>query len=366
MAISQGVLHHDVLLSGYVQHWRPSKDVPWYMHDKMFPVVPVDKASNAYKVINQSTFMKTAKTAVGPRGPVSAVQVAYDPEGNYKVTHHALDGVIDNLEAAMADDVALYESLSADLPMVILKNTLEIDAYLAILNTANLGTNYENVAGADMFDSYGSMTGNPMLYIRAKCEQTMNITGRKVNFLHFDRLVWRALMFNPSVLSFLAVHAVGDPLQLLTIELFEKKLEDVLEKGALHVGHFRYDPLNQVQSQSALLPKSAIGPHMILGRFDPMSREDVSATKQFAFTGDVDKVSGSKLAGPGGDALAPSVATAPISAFTYPIYDRGQKGGMGVRVLTSRAFNVVRPSSLFVSLGIVDKTNAGLYGTQLT
>lgn len=365
MATSQSVLHHDVLLSGYVQHWKPPKDVPWYLHDELFPQVPVDKASNVYKVINQSTFMKTAKAAVGPRGDVSVVQAYYDPEGSYKAIPYALDGVIDHLERDEADDVALYEQLATDLPMVVLMNSLELDAYNAAFNTTNLGSNYETTAASDMFDNYTSLTGNPMLYIRQKCEKIMNVTGRKVNFIAFDRLVWRALQHNPAVLAFVAVHAVGNPLQLLTIEMFEKKLEDVMEKGALHISHFRYDPSRMPLAQSSLSPHAAISSNMIIARLDPMSREDISATKQFAFTGKRDVLSGARLAAPDGGELPAMVATAPISAFTYPIFAQGQRGGTGVRVLTNRDFRVTRSTSLWVSFGVVDKTNTALYGTEL-
>src|SRR5262249_21498421 len=161
-------------------------------------------------------------------------------------------------------------------------------------------------------------------YIREKCEKVMNVTGRKVNFCAFDRLTWRALQVNPAVLAFVAVHAVGNPLQLLTIEMFEKKLEDVMEKGALRIAHFRYDPSRPQATKATLSPRSAIGANLVLARLDPMSREDISATKQFAFTGSKDLVSGQKLVSAGGDALGPGIAAAPISAFTYPIFSQGQ------------------------------------------
>lgn len=367
MATSQNVLHHDVLLSQYVQHWTAPKDVLWYAADLMFPIVPVDKASNAYKVINQQTFMQTANSVVGPRGDVGTVQAYYDPEGNYKAAPYALDGVIDHLERDEADDVALYEQLATDVPMAVVKNDMEVDAFNVILNSANLGSNFENVAAADMFDNYGSLTGNPILYIWVKAQKIMGVTGRKLNFLGIDRLAWRSMQFHPAVQQIAPVHTTPAGLQAITVAMLEKKLEDVLEPGSIKIMHFRYSKQRGPVAQGSLVPSSAIGPNLIMGRFDQVSREDISATKQFAFTGNKDLVNGARLIsadGSGGD-VAPSVAAAPISAFTYPIFDKGQRGATGVRVLTNRAFVVTRTSSLFVSLGVVDKTNSGLYGTEL-
>lgn len=369
MATLNNVLHHDVLLTQYVQHWTPPKDVLWYSHDLTFPIVPVDKASNAYKVINQQTFMQTAPSVVGPRGDVGTVQAYYDPEGNYRTVPYALDGVIDHLERDEADDVALYEQLQTDLPMVVIKNNMEVDSYNVLLNSANLGSNFENVAAADMFDNYGSLTGNPILYIWNKCQKIMGITGRKSNFLGIDRLVWRSMQFHPAVQQIAPVHTTPAGLQAITIEMLEKKLEDVLEKGAIKIMNFRYDRQRGPKAQNVIVPRSAIGANLVIGRMDPASREDISATKQFAFTGNKDVLTGARLVsadGEGNDVpLAPSMASAPISAFTYPIFSKGQRGATGVRVLTNRVFQVTRPTSLFVALGIVDKTNTALYSTEL-
>jgi hypothetical protein len=361
MATSQSVLHHDVLLSNYVQHWTPpekEEGIDWFLHDDLFPIVPVDKASNVFKVINQATFMQTARAIVGAKGDVSTVQAYYDPEGNYVVRPYALDGVIDYRERAIADDVAMYEQLTTDLPMRILMNTLEVDAYTEVLTQANLGSNFEICGADDMFDNYASMTGNPLLYIRKKCEKVMNITGRKPKLVIIDRLVLRALKFHPAVQMIAPVHTVPAGLQEITLKMIEEKLSDVLNPGSLRIAHFRYDSSNTPKAQSVLSPKSAIGPNLIIAYAEETSRQDTSATKQFAFTGNMD-VQGSRLTGETHD------ASAPLAAYTYPIYASGQMGGMGIRVITNRVFKVVRPSSLFVSFGVVDKNNAANYGSEL-
>lgn len=371
MATDSNVLHHDVLLSQYVQHWTPPQDVKWYIADELFPIVPVDKATNAFKIINQSTFMQTAPSVVGPRGDVGTVQAYYDPEGNYKTVPYALNGIIDHLERDEADDVAMYEQLATDLPMTVLKNSLERDAFNVILNTSNLGSNFETMPIDQMFDNVGPSTGNPLLYVRAKCEQTMNITGRKVNFWAMDRLAWRAFKFHPAVQQISPVHTMPAGLQEITAEMVEKKLEDVMEKGALRICHFRYDsgrgPSTQVQLSARA--KSLIGANMIIGRIDPPSRQDISATKQFAFVGQKDLLNGASLLQEGSFGenvpIAPDVSAAPIAAFTYPLYTVGQRGSTGVRVLTNRVYQVTRSSSLFVSFGVVDKTRQDLYQTQL-
>jgi hypothetical protein len=369
MATLNNVLHHDVLLTQYVQHWTPPKDVLWYTSDLTFPIVPVDKASNVYKVINQQTFMQTAPSVVGPRGDVGTVQAYYDPEGSYRTVPYALDGVIDHLERDEADDVALYEQLQTDLPMVVIRNNMELDSFNVLLNSANLGTNFENVAAGDMFDNYGSLTGNPILYIWAKCHKIMSITGRKVNFVGLDRMAWRSMQFHPAVQQIAPVHTTPAGLQAITVEMLEERLKDVIEKGAIKIMHFRYDRQRGPKATNVIVPRSAIGPNLVIGRMDPTSREDISATKQFAFTGLKDVVNGASLVasdGQGNDVpLTPSQAAAPISAFTYPMFSKGQRGATGVRVLTNRDFRVTRSTSLFVSFGIVDKTNTGLYGTEL-
>lgn len=366
MATSQNVLHLDALLTNYVQHWTPPTDVPWYMHDELFPAAPVDKASNVYKVVNQSTFMQTAPAVVGPRGDVGTVQAYYDPNGSYVTSPYALDGVIDHLERDESDDVAIYEQLQTDLPTVVLKNTMEVDAYGQMFTTANLGSNYETTAAGDMFDNYGSLTGNPILYIRMKCEKIMGITGRKVNLCVIDRLVWRAMQFHPAVQQIAPVHTTPAGLQAISVEQLEEKLKDVMQKGAIKISHFRYDKTRGPKAQSSLLTTAAIGPNLILGYMEKApSRQDISATKQFAFLGPKDLVNGATLLTPTGENIPPEIMAAPMGAFTYPIFDKGQRGATGVRVLTNRAFKVTRPTSLWVSFGVVDKTNTSLYGTEL-
>lgn len=371
MATDANVLHHDVLLSQYVQHWTPPQDVKWYIADEMFPIVPVDKATNAFKVINQGTFMQTTNAIVGPRGDVGTVQAYYDPEGNYVTRPYALDGIIDHLERDEADDVALYEQLATDLPMTTIRNNLERDAFAAIFNTASLGGNFETMPGDQMFDNPGSLTGNPLLYVRMKCERVMNVTGRKVNFLAWDRLTWRAFKYHPAVQQIAPVHTTPAGLQEITVKMVEDKLQDVMEPGSIRICHYRYSISRGPVTQAALpgTLRSRVGANMIIGRIDPVSRQDISATKQFAFVGDKDLVNGASLLQQGAFGedvpVTPGVSGAPIAAFTFPLYTVGQRGATGVRVLTNRTFQVTRASSLFVSFGVVNKTSQALYGKEL-
>ena len=60
MATSNSALHRDALLSNYVQRWTPPTE-NWYLSDWFFPQLKVDKESNLWKRINQSTFQQVAE-----------------------------------------------------------------------------------------------------------------------------------------------------------------------------------------------------------------------------------------------------------------------------------------------------------------
>jgi len=372
MATSQGVLHHDVLLSQYVQHWKAPKGVNWYLHNKLFPVVTSDKASNVFKVINQGTFMQRGNATIGPRGDVNTVQAYYDPEVQFVTKPYGLDGIVDYLEREMADDAAKYEELQTDLPMSLIHNDLELDAWNAVTTTANLGSNYATVPTDEMWDNASSLNANPILRMRKKCESIMAVTGRKVNFAAFDRLALRALKYHRTTQAIAPVHTTPAGLQEITVKQIEEKLQDVMEPGSIHIVHFRYDGSRGPKGQSSLVPKSPVGPNLVLGYITDTSREDISATKQFAFVGDRNNVQGTNLQGvkdvPALDEVLSGEThdpRAPIAAYTYPVYS-GQRGGHAVRVLTNRVFKVVRPSSLWVDFGIVDSSNSALYGSELS
>lgn len=358
MAIAQNVLHHEVLLSNYAQRWTPPEK-EWLVADELFPTVPVEKPFDAFKKINQSVFMQTANTVVGANGDVAQVESAYDPDGTFKTKPHAIEAPIDILSAAIADDVAQYETNQLDVPMAVLKNTLELEAFTGLYNTANLGTSYETVSSDQMFDAVG-INSNPILYIRKKCEQIKSEIGRKANRVIMDGYAWRALIFNPSSQMIAPVHTVPAGLQHLTIEMVEEKLKDVLEPGSIRVTWFRREKGRGPVSVANSSKRSVVGPHMVIAYVEPPSRSSISALQKFAFTGNFAKVDTATYKLDGGDPKAP------IGVYSYPRPDKGQRGSIMTRIITNVTYDVVRPQSLFVAFGVVDKTNSSLYGSYLT
>jgi len=357
MAISQNVLHHEVLLSNYAQKWTPPQE-EWLVADDLFPEVTVDKPFDAFKRVNQSVFMQTAPTVVGPNGDVAQVEAQYATDGTFRTKPHAIEGKIDLLESATADDVAMYEANQLDVPMAVLKNTLELEAFTNLFNTANLGTSYENVAADEMFDTVG-LNSNPILYIRKKCERIMNEIGRKPNRLILDFLAWRALIFNPASQRIAPVHTLPAGLEHLTIEMVEAKLKDVLQPGSIRITRFRRETMRGAVSQSASKKRSVVGPNMVIAYVEPPKRDSVSALQKFAFVGDRARIKDVDFDLVNGDPRAP------MGVYSYPRPDKGQQGSIIVKVITNVTYDVVRTGSLFVSLGVVDKTNTALYGDYL-
>lgn len=358
MAMANNVLHHEVLLSTYAQRWTPPQE-DWLLADEIFPEVPVDKPFDAFKKINQSVFMQTAATEVGPSGDVAQVEAAYDPDGTFKTKPHAIEGKIDLLESETADDVAMYEQNQLDLPMSVLKNTLEVEAWSKLFtDIQSYSDSYENVDAGEMFDVIGP-NSNPILYIRKKCEIIMGEIGRKPNRLALDYLAWRALIFNPASQQIAPVHTVPAGLQHLTIEMVEEKLKDVLEPKSIRITRFRRETARGAVSQANSKKRSVIGPNMVIAYVEPPSRNSVSALQKFAFVGKRARINDVNFDLVNGDPRAP------IGVYSYPMPNKGQQGSIIVKVITNVTYDLVRPQSIFVSLGVVDKTNESLYRKAL-
>jgi hypothetical protein len=348
MAMSSAVLHRDVLLSTYVQHWVAPKD-NWYVSDHFFPALRVDKESNLWKRVNQATWQQTAETVVGPDGEVAEVTFYFDPDGQYRCRAHALEGVIDHYDRARADDVVQYEQLQTDIPMVVLANTLELEALSTLRNPANLGASYKVLGPAELFDNYESIRSNPVLEIRKACEYIISQIGRKPNRTAIDFLTWRAMQFNPAMQAIAPVHTTPAGLQTITPRMLEEKLEDVLEPGSIKITFGRYETRRGPNQGRKL---SWLGADIPIAYTEPPSLKAIGATQKFAFTG---KNSPSDEGNPADT----------IGAYTYPMPQRGPDGSTIVRVRTNTCYMVVKTESLFVLKNVVDTTNLDLYRGEL-
>ncbi len=348
-------LHHNVLLSAYAQAWTPPQDLTWYLADELFRPIPVDKETNDYKIINQSTYQQLADTIVGADGDVAEVQFYVDLDGTYKAKAHALDGVIDHLERQKADDILEYEKRQADVPLTVLTNTLEYDAMQVVRNTANLGTSYRALASDELFDNYSSLDSNPVLILREACEAIISAAGRLPNFMAIDFLVWRAMKFNPAVQAIAPVHTMPAGLQEITVEMLEKKLEDVLRPKSIRITYGRYETARGPVLPANSKKKSWLGSDVVIAFNQDVSRSSLGAAQQFRFTGQ----------NAGDESIQTENPGSPIGIYTFPAQHRGQKGSTIVRAITNRDYRVTRTSSLFVLKQCVDITNTTLYRNEL-
>lgn len=348
MATSNSVLHRDVLLSGYVQRWTPPQD-NWFLSDWYYPTLKVDKESNLYKRINQSTFQQTAETVVSADGDVAEVQFYVDPDGQYRCRAHALEGVIDHYDRARADDILQYEQLQTDIPMLVLANSLELEAIAALRNVANLGTSYKFLGPDELFDNYLSLASNPVLELRRACERIISQIGRKPNRMSFDFLAWRAMQFNPAMQAIAPVHTTPAGLQIITPAMLEKKLEDVLEPNSIKVTFGRYETKRGPQQGNK---RSWLGADVPIAYVEEPSLKSIGAMHRFAFVG---------KNSPGDDGNPADT----IGVYTYPKPERGPDGSTIVRVRTNVDYKIVKTESLFVLKNVVDITNLDLYNGEL-
>lgn len=357
MATGQSALHHATLLSAYAQDWRPpEKD--YYVAPDLFPIVPVQKEFDDYARFNPSTWRQTANAIVGAAGDVSRVSWYRDADGSYRAEPYALEGVIDHKESNAADDVVQYEQRCTDVPLVTLANTLEKDAISVALTTSLLGTSYETVAAAERFDNIGSLSSNPVLYIERKCRRIKRLTGRKVNRIVMDDLVWQAIKWHPTSQMFLPVHTTPAGLQLLTPQMLEEKLAEIVEPGSIRITNFRLENLRPPIAVGSEDLRSVLKANLIIAYVDPSpTMQDWSAFKCFAWTGAKDPLTGA--------ALKDGDPKAPMGVYTYPKPEIGQQGSTIARVITNRVFKVGRTESLFVAFDCVDASDSALYGNEL-
>jgi len=357
MAQSQNALHHAVLLSGYAQDWRPPEE-GYYVVPDLFPIVPVDKEFNDYARFNASTWRQTANAVVGPAGDVSRVDYYRDTDGSYRAKPYALEGVIDLKERDAADDVVQYEKRKLDVPLVTLANTLELDGLTVALTTGNLGGSYETVAADERFDAIGSLNSNPVLYIERKARRIKRITGRKVNRIVLDDLLWQAIKWHPTSQAFLPVHTQPMGLQLLTPKILEEKLEEVVEPGSIRITNFRRENKRPPIATGSEDLRSVLKANLIIARVETgPSLSDWSAFKCFSWTGARDPITGA--------ALKDGDPSAPMGVYTYPKPEIGQRGSTIARVICNREYKIGRTESLFVAFEAVDSTDSGLYGSEL-
>jgi hypothetical protein len=358
MANAQSALHHATLLSQYAQDWRPP-EADYYVVPDLFPVVPVTKEFDDYARFNASTWRQTANAVVGPAGDVSRVGWYRDADGSYKAKPYALEGVIDHKERDGSDDVVQYEKRTLDVPLVTLANTLEVDGITAALTTGDLGSSYETVATDEKFDAIGSMNSNPVLYIERKARRIKRITGRKVNMIVMDDLTWQAIKWHPTSQQFLPVHTMPAGLQLLTPEILEEKLAEVVEKGAFKITNFRRENGRPPITTGSEDLRSVIKGSIIIARVEKSpSQADWSAFKCFSWTGAQDPLTGA--------ALKDGDPSAPMGVYTYPKPEIGQRGSTVARVICNRVYKVGRTESLWVAFDAVDTTDTALYGNELT
>jgi len=348
----QSVLHYDELLTNYAQNWVPPPERQgeninrWYLANRLFGRVSVNRASNVYSRMNQSTWYQTTDARVGTTSHVDEVQPYWDPRGSYAVTPFALEGVIDYWEQRQADSAILYEQRQTDVPLVVLQNSLEL---LAVRDTvrrvANLGSSYDAISGADLWDSYA--TSDPFLQLYDRLQRIMDETGYKANFLAMDMYTWRVFKLHPKVREALAVHTStagsSQPMQELGISDLQYKLRDVLAPNSVHITQARYV---DGRSPEAATKKSYIGPDVIMAYCDEASVDSWGACKRFQMTGT-----------PGGAIDGEFPEAAELTVFTYEDKKRGPDGSTIVRVRSDVQYKVERTDSIWVLKDVVDTSD---------
>jgi len=342
MAIANSQLHKDVPLTGYVQAWKPPQ-TDWFMREKIFPLLTVDKATNIYRVIDQGTMMQVVDANVGANGRVKEVDFGIGSDGQYRCVPRALEGRIDHYERKQADDQIQYEQRKTDIPMLVLTNTLEKVALVDTLRpTANLGTSYKTLdPTGELFDDYGSGDSDPINEFLVACDRIMTVIGHKPNTVVIDRLVWRAISQHPAVLNRVLGGATTSALARITIKQFEQLLEDVLEPGSINVTRFRYNNVTEPGTKTNI---SAIGPDISISFTEPPSMDSVGAAHEFSFVGEGDDE--------------------PIGVYTFEDPKQGVDGSTIVRVRKSCDFKLAKLDAMYVLKDCVDVADAK-YASQL-
>lgn len=261
----------------------------------------------------------------------------------FKNGFYGLETVIDYVESASADPVINYASAKTQDAIFKFFNSIELLALSRVRDPAVV-TNSIPLSNAERIDNYASSKSNPIAALIAAKLQIKSDTGKVMNFVAIDDLLWEwGFKLNPYCLARCPVQIAPQIMgagATLTPELLEKILE--IPPGSIHIYKQRYNPSRKGEPKARR--KSHLGSDIICAYVEDPNVNTVGFGHEFSFTG-----------------LGDIPSDYPFAVLTYEDPRSGLYGSQRARVVSIMGWVVTRQQSVLRITNTVDITDGSKY-----
>ena len=202
----------------------------------------------------------------------------------------------------------------------------------------------EPLSNAERIDNYASSKSNPIAALIAAKLQIKNDTGKVMNFVAIDDLLWEwGFKLNPYCLARCPVQVAPQIMgagATLTPALLEQILE--IPPGSIHIYKQRYNPSRKGEPKARR--KSHLGSDIICAYVEDPNLNTVGFGHEFSFTG-----------------LGEIPSDYPFAVLTYEDPRSGLYGSQRARVVSIMGWVVTRQQSVLRITNTVDISDGSKY-----
>ncbi len=214
--LTPGDLHIDRFLTNLSEAFV--QDEAGFVGDRVFPVVPVQKASDLFVTFPREFFWKDEFRVrpLGGRAEVASYEVGQD---TYSVEEVALAHKIDDRVRANADDPIDPDRTAMRLLTSQAMNHRDSKWASTFFGASIWGVDKTGTADAD-FIQWQKTTSTPMLDIDTFSDEMESTTGIRPNTLVLGADVWKFIRNNADVREMIKYTQIGIPTMQLIAQMF--------------------------------------------------------------------------------------------------------------------------------------------------
>ena len=307
-----------------------------------------DQLSGIYRQQSIDDQLRIYDVALAPGVRDSLPESSFELDADifFKNGAFGIETVIDYVENAAADPVINYASRQTQDAIFKFFNSIESIAVGTLRNPAIL-TSSIALSNAQRFDNYASTQSNPIAALVAAKMQIEQDTGKTMNRVGIDSLVWEhGFKLNPYALARCPVQVAPQIMgagATLTKELLEKILE--IPEGSIQIYKKRYNPSRKGEPSNRR--RSHLGSDIVCAYVEDPNQSSVGFGHETSFTG-----------------LSELPSDYPFAVLTYEDPKSGLYGSQRARVVSLMGWTVTRQQSAVKITNTVDLTDLTKYGYQ--
>lgn len=181
-------LHVDQLLSNVAIKYSNER----YIHDKVFPMVPVRKQSDLYRTYNRNWVIPETTRAIGGLAPEHEFRIGTE---SYSLQKEALKSYVPDSAAENYDVTDLRADVTIDL---VEKIMMRKEVSCAALFTATSWSLGASLAGDEL---WVTTSGNPVAVFDTACATVISNSGVRPNFAIIPLATYNALKNQATIID---------------------------------------------------------------------------------------------------------------------------------------------------------------------